>query len=115
MGGVSPSTINRIGAVIDRASTVLIEAGILVMVGVWTVMWIFMTKRTAELQGTLDAAIIAAYTLLPVVGVLLWRLSERTGWHLPGFTDFVGSAQAVRQSEPETETSEVAQRFETGG
>lgn len=102
-----------IGRVIDVVSSVLIEAGILLMVGVWTVIWIFLGMKTAELQGTLHAVIIGVYTLLPVVGVLLWRLSVRTRWDLPGLTDFMGPAE-VEAPEPETEKSEVAQRFETG-
>lgn len=101
------------GSAVLRA--LLMEFGILFLVAVWTVMWIFLSKATAEAQGTLDGAIIAAYSLAPAAVVVLWRLSVRTGVALPGIADIVGAARDVDTVEPDGPAERgVDARFETG-
>ena len=94
-------------------SSFLMEAGILLLVGVWTVIWIFLSEQTAAKEGLLNGVIIGVYSLLPVVAVLLWRLSVRTSFELPQLTDFVDTPETESPSETGTK-SEVAKRFETG-
>lgn len=113
MGNVMSSSGGIVRSVIDALSAILIEVGIFLMVGVWTVMWIFLGKKTAQVQGTLEAVIIGIYTLIPVIGVILWRLSVWTDFEIPGVGDLAGTPAEPIPDEPD-EKSEVAQRFETG-
>lgn len=88
--------------------------GILVLVGVWAVIWIFLSEQTAATEGLLNGAIIGVYSLLPVVAVLLWRLSLRTSIELPRLIDFVETPE-TQSSADDGSKSAVAKRFETGG
>lgn len=98
---------------IELLSTILLEVGILGMLSVWTVIWYYMAKTTASTEGPIEGIIVGVYTLLPVLGILLWRLSARTGFDMPGLTDVLGGPEHT-ETAAETTKSQVAQRFETG-
>lgn len=101
--------------VLSVFSTVLMELGILFLVSVWTVMWIFLSMVSAEAQGPLEGAIIGVYSLTPAILVILWRLSVRTSLELPGIADIVGTAGHRETAEEDGPVeSEVVDRFETG-
>lgn len=95
-------------------SSLLLEVGILVLVGVWAVIWIFLSEQTAATEGLLNGTIIGVYSLLPVAAVLLWRLSLLTSFELPRLTDFVETPE-TQSSADDGSKSAVAKRFETGG
>ncbi len=111
------STVTAIGRIrtgIGLLSTVLFELGILFMLGIWTVIWFFLSRHTAAVEGPIEGVILGAYTLLPVGWILLWRLSVRTEFELPAMADFIDTPGDTSSGpEPATE-SEIAQRFETG-
>lgn len=114
MSDSNTSELSGIESAIGLLSSALMELGILFMVGVWTLIWIYLSKQTMQTQGLLDGTIIAVYSLLPVIGILLWRLSERTTFELPQLTDFAETPDRPAKGAQESSKSDVAQRFETG-
>lgn len=99
----------NVGATLAAAAK---EFGIAVFAAVWTVVWIALAYQTAQSEGLLDGTIVVVYTLAPVVGLILWRLSELTSYSPPTLDDVVGPDEAP--GEPEETDDGIADRYTFG-
>lgn len=88
------------------------EALILGLAAVWAVMWVALSLETLQNQGRLEGAIIAAYSLAPVVFVVGWRLQAHTAFELPGLADL--SDAEGEEPGGTAEAGAVADRYTAG-